>query len=71
MRATKIVKPELRTYICKDGRKVTFSEDFCVGAGSNRGKIRSKTAYGIAEAMAEQWSTWVENQISKKQKGII
>lgn len=71
LRATKIVKPELRTYICKDGRKVTFSADFCVGAGSHDGKQRSKTAQGIADAMAEQWGTWVEKQINKKQKGNI
>lgn len=52
---TKIVEPELMEYISKDGRKLTFSKNFCVGAGSHSGKQRSKTYPGIAKAMAEQW----------------
>lgn len=68
LRATKIVKPELVTYIKKDGTKSSMSADFCRGAGSHDSKQRSKTAPGIAEAMADQWGTWVNNLL-EKQKG--
>lgn len=68
LRPTNIVKPRLRTYIGKNGKKITFSEDFCIGAGSHSGKQRSKTAPEIAEAMADQWGTWVNNLL-EKQKG--
>lgn len=70
LRATKIVKPELVTYIKKDGTKSSMSADFCRGAGSHDSKQRSKTALGIAEAMADQWGTWVNNLL-EKQKGNI
>lgn len=53
---TNIVEPELKTYIRKDGRKVTFDRMYCEGThGIPRGKARSKTFPGIARAMAEQW----------------
>ena len=53
---TNIVEPELKTYIGKDGRKVTFDRMYCEGThGIPRGKARSKTFPGIARAMAEQW----------------
>lgn len=70
LRPTNIVKPELVTYIKKDGTKSSMSADFCRGAGSHDSKQRSKTAPGIAEAMAEQWGTWVNNLL-EKQKGNI
>lgn len=70
LRATKIVKPELVTYIKKDGTKSSMSADFCRGVGSHDSKQRSKTAPGIAEAMADQWGTWVNNLL-EKQKGNI
>ena len=70
LRPTNIVKPELVTYTKKDGTKSSMSADFCRGAGSHDSKQRSKTAPGIAEAMAEQWGTWVNNLL-EKQKGNI
>ena len=70
LRPTNIVKPELVTYTKKDGRVTSMSADFCRGAGSHDGKQRSKTAPGIAEAMADQWGAWVNNLI-EKQKGNI
>lgn len=56
LKPTKIVKPDLVSYVCKDGRKVTFSRDYIEGLGKDRGTKRSKTYKGIAEAMANQWS---------------
>lgn len=51
---TNIVEPELVSYICKDGKKVTFSADY--GGGDKTASTRrSKTYEGIAKAMAEQW----------------
>lgn len=56
LKPTKIVEPTLKTYICKDGKKVTFDEMFCkTEKGISRGKARSKTFPGVAKAMAEQW----------------
>ena len=56
LQPTNIVDPKLVSYICKSGKKVTFSEymvrDFENG---DRAKHRSKTFPGIAKAMAEQW----------------
>ena len=54
LKPTNIVEPNLVTYICKNGKKVSFSADYGAGGGEN-GKRRSKTYKGIAEAMAEQW----------------
>ena len=51
---TNIVEPELLQYICADGRKVSFSKDYCRTKG-NRGCARSKTFPGTARAMAEWW----------------
>lgn len=51
---TNVVEPELITYICKDGKKATFST-YLVHCKGNRSKHRSKTFPGIAKAMAEQW----------------
>lgn len=54
LQSTNIVNPELLEYNCADGRKVSFSKDYCRTKG-NRGCARSKTYPGIAKAMAEQW----------------
>lgn len=54
LKPTDIVQPELVSYTCRNGKKVTFSRDY-VKASGNRGKIRSKTYAGVARAMAEQW----------------
>lgn len=55
---TNIVKPELVTYYCSDGRKVTFSKDYMNAMqGDKTGTNRSKTYPGVAKAMAEQWTT--------------
>lgn len=54
LKPTNIVEPELVTYVCKNGKKVSFSKDYGAGGGEN-GKRRSKTYKGIAEAMANQW----------------
>lgn len=50
-------KPE-PLYICQGpksyGKKITWSEGM-KGGGKERSKARSKTFYGVADAMAEQW----------------
>ena len=61
LQPTDIVEPDIVTYICKDGKRVTFSKDYCE-CGSDRGRERSKTAIGIAKAMAEQWSKYIEEE---------
>jgi hypothetical protein len=54
---TNIVEPELISYTCADGKKVTFSKYMVHGfSNSDRAKHRSKTFPGIAKAMAEQWA---------------
>lgn len=56
LQPTNIVDPKLVSYICKSGKKVTFSEYMVRGfENGNRAKCRSKTFPGIAKAMAEQW----------------
>lgn len=52
---TNVVKPELVSYKCANGKIATFSKDYGGGGGEN-GKRRSKTYPGIAKAMAEQWA---------------
>lgn len=51
---TNIVMPDLKSYICKNGKRVTFSKDYNE-IGNERAKKRSKTYLGVAKAMAEQW----------------
>lgn len=51
---TDTVEPDLQTYTRKSGKTVTFSADYGKG-GKERKKLRSKTYWGIAKAMAEQW----------------
>ena len=56
LQSIEIVEPKLVKYTKKDGRKTTFSANYCSGFnGEDRGKVRSKTYPGIAKAMAEQW----------------
>lgn len=56
LKPTNIVEPDLVSYTCKSGKKVTFSRNYCQGfLNSERAKTRSKTFPGIAQAMAEQW----------------
>ena len=59
LQSTEIVEPELISYIKKDGKKVTFSKNYCYSFDWNnaedRSKVRSKTYLGVAKAMAEQW----------------
>ena len=55
LQPTNVVKPELIEYTCSDGKKVSFSRDYCHTKG-DRGCARSKTYPGIAKAMAEQWA---------------
>ena len=58
LQPTNVVEPELVTYTRKDGRKTTFSANFCSGYKQDeRSKHRSKTYPGVAKAMAEQWTT--------------
>lgn len=53
---TNIVEPDLVSYTCKSGKKVTFSRHMVQGfKNRERAKARSKTFPGIAKAMAEQW----------------
>lgn len=56
LQPTNIVDPKIVSYICKSGKKVTFSEYMVRGfENGDRAKHRSKTFPGIAKAMAEQW----------------
>lgn len=61
---TNIVKPELITYTCKNGKKATFSKDYIVSG--DRGTKRSKTYEGIAEAMAMQWGDGEYPKVERK-----
>lgn len=65
---TNIVEPELITYTCKNGKKVTFSKDYAQASG-DRGTVRSKTYNGIAQAMADQWGNGVYPK--PKRKGLL
>lgn len=57
LQPTNIVEPKLVSYVCKNGKKVTFSEYMVKGfENGNRAKHRSKTFPGIAHAMATQWA---------------
>ena len=62
LQPTDIVEPNLRTYTLKNGKTTTFSEAYCVGKNSHSSRERSKTAIGIAKAMAEQWSKYIEEE---------
>ena len=56
LQPTQTVEPDLVSYICKDGKKVTFSKHMVQGfKNDERAKARSKTFPGIAKAMADQW----------------
>ena len=56
LKPTEVVEPDLISYTCKDGKKVTFSKYMVHGfSNEDRAKHRSKTFPGIAKAMAEQW----------------
>ena len=56
LKPTEIVEPKTKSYVCKSGKVVTFSDDYgCHFKGSADGSRRSKTYPGIAKAMAEQW----------------
>lgn len=58
LQPTNIVEPKLKEYICKNGKKVRFSEDYG-GGDKNAGSRRSKTYEGIAKAMATQWGSYI------------
>ena len=47
-------------YTCKNGKHTTYSCDMVKNLGNDRGKKRSKTYPGIAEAMADQWSEYLK-----------
>ena len=56
LQPTEIVEPDLVSYTCKSGKKVTFSRHMVQGfENGERAKSRSKTFEGVAKAMAEQW----------------
>ena len=59
LKPTKIVEPELLEYVGKNGKKITFSKDYCGtfdwNDANDRSKKRSKTYEGVAKAMADQW----------------
>ena len=50
---TNIIEPEIKSYVTKDGKTVTFDE---LGWKIKNAKVRSKTFPGVAKAMASQWS---------------
>lgn len=55
LKPTNIVKPDIKTYRCNNGKIVSFSADYGFGFGDFNKRRRSKTYPGIAKAMAEQW----------------
>jgi hypothetical protein len=56
LKPSDIIKPDIISYTCKNGKQVTFSKYLVRGFnGEERSKHRSKTFPGIAKAMAEQW----------------
>lgn len=56
LKPTEIVEPDLVSYTCKSGKKVTFSRHMVQGfKNGERAKSRSKTFPGVAKAMADQW----------------
>jgi len=56
LKPTNMVEPELVYYKLKSGRITSFSENYCKDfKGMERGKARSTTFQGVADAMAEQW----------------
>lgn len=56
LKPTNIVEPDLISYTCKSGKRVTFSRHMVQGfENGERAKSRSKTFEGVAKAMAEQW----------------
>lgn len=54
LKPTKVVEPELVTYIYTNGKKATYGSNMVRGL-KDRAKDRSKTFLGVAKAMAEQW----------------
>ena len=54
---TNIVEPNLVEYTCKNGKQVRFDEFMVRGFNGDRAKARSKTFWGVARAMAEQWGS--------------
>ena len=60
LQPTSIVdKGSFTTYIDRNNR-IRRRSDFVHNAKGNRAKVRSKTFEGIAKAMAEQWSKYIE-----------
>lgn len=69
---TEIVKPEIVEYHCKNGKTARFGKG--IGQAEREdgkkyafndpmtAKLRSKTFPGIAKAMAEQWSAYLEGK---------
>ena len=56
LKPTNIVEPDLVSYTCKSGKKVTFSRHMVQGfENGERAKSRSKTFEGVARAMSEHW----------------
>lgn len=56
LKPTEIVEPDLVSYTCKSGKKVTFSRHMVQGfANKDRARTRSVTFEGVARAMAQQW----------------
>ena len=56
LKPTNIVEPDLVSYTCKSGKKVTFSRHMVQGfENGERAKSRSKTFDGVGNAMADQW----------------
>lgn len=52
---TNIVEPSLVTYKYSNGKITQYDEFMVKGFNGERGKTRSKTFQGVADAMAEQW----------------
>ena len=52
---TNIVEPSLVTYTYSNGKVTQYDEFMVKGFNGERGKTRSKTFQGVADAMAEQW----------------
>ena len=55
LKPTKIVEPDVYSYVAANGKVKTDSKWRSRLNGEERSKFRSKTFPGIAKAMAEQW----------------
>jgi len=61
-------RPEYRTFIQKNGKTRKTCWEMEQGGGKDRAKNRSKTFPGIARAMAEQWTSYIEKEKAEQEQ---